>query len=110
MAVPILVNGTSGVLAAPIYVRGDQCRLVGAVIGNPAVAASYINFYDSAVTPTVGTTVPTLQVFINTLVTTPIDLSADSWVFFKGLWVAAATTASGSTAPATAQVISLAVD
>lgn len=108
MASPTLVNGVSGVLATAIFVRGESCNVQGYHCYNPSNAVAFVNFYDEAA-PTVGTTVPKWQVGIPTLTNAWIDLQPAGLFFKNGLWVAAATTVNGNTAPSAAVVVSLAM-
>ena len=111
MAQPVLVNGVTGVNATPQFVSGPGAKLMDFVIFNAAAATSFISFYDSAIAPTVGTTVPKWQVGITTLGTVPFPNTAPDGLFFRdGLWVAATTTSAGNTNPATPVVISLGVN
>jgi hypothetical protein len=109
MASPILVNGMTGVLATPIFVSGP-CKLYDYSIFNAAAATSFVSFYDVALAPTVGTTVPKWQVGLATLGNAQLPVQDNAGIYFKdGLWVAATTAANGSTAPATAVVVSVGV-
>jgi hypothetical protein len=109
MATPFLVNGMTGLLATPIFVSGP-CKLYDYNVFNAAAATSFISFYDTAIAPTVGTTVPKWQLGLATLGTAESALQDVAGVYFKdGLWVAATTTAAGSTAPATALVVALGI-
>lgn len=109
MASPILVNGTSGVLATPIFVRGPSKLETGNVF-NGSAATAYVQFYDTVLAPTVGTTVPVYSVGVTTLGNAPITQSDAAGLFFKdGMWVAATTTLSGNTAPGVALAVSLGV-
>jgi hypothetical protein len=110
MAAPVLVNGTTGVNATPQFVSGP-CKLYDYNIFNAAAATSFISFYDSAIAPTVGTTVPKWQIGLTTLGTAVLATQDVAGIFFRdGLWVAATTTAAGSSNPATPVVISLGVN
>lgn len=107
MASPVLVNGTSGLLATAIFVSGP-CKIFDYDIYNAAAAASYVNFYDTAIAPTVGTTVPKYQVGLATLASKTLGVQDGGGLYFKdGLWMAATTTAAGSSAPASALTVSL---
>ena len=109
MAQPVLVNGMTGVLATPIFVSGP-CKLSDYSIYNAAAAASYVSFYDTALAPTVGTTVPKWQVGLTTLGSAQLgDIGREGLYFRDGLWVAATTTSSGSSAPASALAVSLGI-
>jgi hypothetical protein len=99
----------TGLLATPIFVSGP-CKLYDYSIYNAAAAASYVSFYDTAIAPTVGTTVPKWQVGLTTLGNAQMPLQDNAGVYFKdGLWVAATTTSSGSSAPASALAVSLGI-
>lgn len=109
MATPFLVNGMTGVLATPIFVSGP-CKVFDYSIYNAAAAASYVSFYDSAIAPTVGTTVPKWQVGLTTLGNAQLGAQDNAGIYFKdGLWVAATTTSNGSSAPASALAVSLGI-
>jgi hypothetical protein len=110
MATPVLVNGVTGVLATALFVRGQTCDVQGYHIFNGSNAAAFVNFYDTAVTPTVGTTVPVWQVALSTLGFAFFNQGQPGGLFFKdGLWIAAVTTAGGSGAPSAALTVSLAM-
>jgi hypothetical protein len=101
----------TGVLATPINVSAGPCRVFDYSIYNAAAAASYVSFYDSAIAPTVGTTVPKWQVGLNTLASAQLSLQDSAGLYFSlGLWVAATTTSSGSSAPASALAVSVGVN
>jgi hypothetical protein len=107
MAAPYLVNGMSGVLAAPIFVSGPN-KLFDYAIFNAASATSFVSVYDSVLAPTVGTTVPKYQVGVSTLRSVHLAVQDVAGIYFKdGVWVAATTTAAGSSAPDTPVVVSL---
>jgi hypothetical protein len=109
MSQPVLVNGMTGVLATPIFVSGP-CKLSDYSIYNAAAAASYVSFYDTILAPTVGTTVPKWQVGVTTLGNAQLADAGREGIFFRdGLWVAATTTSSGSSAPASALAVSLGI-
>jgi hypothetical protein len=100
----------TGLLATPICVSGAGCKLYDYDIYNAAAAASYVSFYDTAIAPTVGTTVPKFQVGLATLTTKTLGAQDAGGIYFKdGLWVAATTTSSGSSAPASALAVSLGI-
>lgn len=110
MASPVLVNGTTGVLATPMFIAGAPVKLESYAIFNAAAATSFVSFYDTQLAPTVGTTVPKWQVGLATLGNAQYACADDSELFFRdGLWVAATTTAAGAVAPATALVVSVGV-
>lgn len=109
MATPVLVNGYSGVLATPIFVRGTGTDVVGYHIYNASDATAFVQFYDSVVAPTVGTTVAKWVVSIPTLQQAFMQFPVAGIFFRDGLWIAATTTASGSTAPSAALTVSVAV-
>jgi hypothetical protein len=109
MATPVLVNGTTGVLATPIFISAPA-KMESYSIFNAAAATSFVNFYDTLAAPTVGTTVPKWQVGLATLASAVYAGGDDSdLLFITGLWVAATTTAAGAVAPATAVVVSVGV-
>lgn len=68
---------------------------------NPNSTAAYLQFYDLATAPNVGTTVPTLAIGMAqaSAFTLPFPIGAN---FLNAIKVAATTTATGSTALATA--------
>lgn len=101
MSTPVNVNA---LLATPRFVRGLSGFVQGFTIFNPSAAAAYVQFLDTLITPTVGTTVPVWSVAVPTLATVSLNCE----IFFRdGLWVAATTTDVGSGAPATALNVSL---
>jgi hypothetical protein len=108
MAIPVLVNGMTGVSNTPIQVRAGICKIKDIVVYNASAAVAFLSFYDSVLAPTVGTTVPVWQIGMNTLVSVPIAIQDEAGLVFNlGCWVAATTTAGGSSAPATALPVSL---
>lgn len=107
MATPVLVNGTTGLLATALQVRGQSCNLLGYHIYNPSNATAYIQFFDSLLGPTVGTTVPVWSIGIPTLTSTFMPVDVNGIFFSLGLWVAATTTAGGSSAPNAAVNVNL---
>lgn len=109
MASPVLVNGATGVLATPIQVRGEGCNLAGYHIYNPSNAAAYVQFFDTVLAPTVGTTVPVWSIGITTLTNASMNLPVAGLYFRSGLWVAATTTAGGNGAPNVAVNVNLAM-
>src|SRR5262245_60278185 len=108
MATPVLVNGYTGVLATAIYVRGRDCNVLGYHIYNASDAVAYVQFYDTQA-PTVGTTVAKWAIGIPTLTHAFMPFPIAGLFFKGGLWIAATTTASGSTAPSAALSVNLAM-
>lgn len=108
MATPVLVNGTTGVLATAIFVRAQDCNVLGYHIYNASDAAAYVQFYDTAA-PTVGTTVAKWIVPIPTVQQAFMQFPVAGLFFRGGLWMAATTTAGGTGAPSAALTVSLAV-
>lgn len=109
MATPVLVNGFSGVQATPIFVRGEKCDVLGYHVFNTSNAEAFVHFYDSEVAPTVGTTVSKWIVAVPTLEDAFMAFPVAGLFFKTGLWVAATTSASGSSAPSAALVVDLAM-
>jgi hypothetical protein len=109
MATPVLVNGYTGVQATAIVVRGQTCDVQGYHIYNASDATAFVQFYDSLVAPTVGTTVAKWVVAIPTLQQAFNNIPVAGLYFKDGLWIAATTSASGSSAPSAALVVSLAM-
>ncbi len=110
MASPVLVNGLTGVVATPKFVRGSEETYVqGYHIFNPSNATAFVSFYDINVAPTVGTTVPKWVVALPTLTNAWIDLQPAGLFFQTGLWVAAATAINGNSDPNVALVVNLAM-
>lgn len=108
MATPVLVNGTTGLLATAIFVRGSDCNILGYHVFNGSNALAFVNFYDVAF-PTVGTTVPKWSVAIPTVVHAFMSFPVAGLYFPGGLWVAAVTTVGGSGAPSAALTVNLAL-
>lgn len=111
MAFPVLVGGTSGVTNTAINITADAqiTRLVSVSLFNPGAAIAFVNFYDTDIAPTLGTTVPKWSFGLNTLANRDILLTGDGASFFKGLWVSASTLAGGNVAPATAQNVNISI-
>lgn len=109
MATPVLVNGYTGVLATAIQVRGQSCNVLAYHIYNPSNALAVVQFYDSLLAPTVGTTVAMWAIGIATVTPTHMMFPVAGLYFQNGLWIAATTTASGNTAPNTALFVNLAM-
>jgi hypothetical protein len=110
MATPLLINGLSGLSNTPIFIDGPGQKIFDIVAYNASAAAAFVHFYDSALAPTVGTSVPVFTVGLNTLVTSTIALQDVGGLFFKnGIWAAATTTLGGSSAPATALAVSVGI-
>jgi hypothetical protein len=109
MATPVLVNNYSGVQATALVVRGQACNVQGYHIYNSSDATAFVQFYDSAVAPTVGTTVAKWVVAVPTLQQAFNNIQVAGLYFQNGLWIAATTTASGSTNPSAALVVALAM-
>jgi hypothetical protein len=109
MASPVLVNGTTGVLATAIQVRGGDINVCAYHIFNGSNAAAFVQFFDGLAAPSVGTTVPKWVVAIPTLQQAFMDFPPAGLFFNGGLWVAATTTAGGSGAPSAALTVALAM-
>lgn len=107
MATPVLVNGYTGVLATPVFVRLQSDNVLGYHIFNASNATAFVQFYDSAVAPTIGTTVANWCIGIPTLVHAFLPIDGPGMYFQNGLWIAATTTASGSGAPSAALSVNL---
>lgn len=108
MATPVLVNGYTGVQATAIYVRGQDCNVLGYHICNNSDATAFVQFYDTSA-PTVGTTVAKWVVAIPTLQDAFMAFPVAGLFFKGGLWVAATTSAGGSTNPSAVLTVSLAM-
>jgi len=111
MATPVLVNGYTGVQATAIQVRGQSCDVMGYHIYNASNAIAFVQFYDQKPDPpTVGTTVAKWVVPVPTVSQVFMPISPTAGLLFEGgLWIAATTTASGSTNPSAVCTISVAV-
>jgi hypothetical protein len=109
MATPVLVNGTTGVLATAIFVKGAPCDVQGYHIFNASNAVAFVGFFDTVLTPTVGTTVPVWSVAVPTLSEAFMALPVAGLYFQQGLWIAATTSAGGSGAPSAALTVALAM-
>lgn len=115
-AVPVgpVSLGTSGGLtpkrlsALSTTVTGIKASAAGQLMmlqcGNTNASEEYVQLFDVATTGgvTLGTTAPTLSVPIAATTTGGFTLSITGLQFANGIQVAATTTATGSTAPATA--------
>lgn len=77
---------------------------------NPAAAASWLQMFDAAMPNdvTLGTTLPTLSIPLPTTGAQAIPFP-QGCQFLNGLQIAATTTATGSSAPATAVEVNLVV-
>lgn len=102
MATPVQINDLA---ATALFVRGGSCKLLGYSIYNPSNAAAYVQFFDTLLGPTVGTTAPKWSIALATL--TSQTLNTVDLFFRDGLWVAATTTDDGSSAPSAALNVSL---
>ncbi len=114
MASPVLVNGLTGVVATPKFVRGSEETYVqGYHIFNPSNATAFVQFYDSGPNqgaPTVGTTVAKWLVPVPTVSSVFMPISPTAGLYFEnGLYIAATTTASGNTNPSAVLTIAVAV-
>lgn len=108
MATPVLVDGNTGVLATAIWVRGEDCNVLGYHIYNGSNATAFVQFYDTAV-PTVGTTVPKWAVGLPTLTHAFMAFPVAGLFMKGGLWVAATTALAGTTPPNVAVTVNLAM-
>lgn len=108
LAYPWLVNGASGLLAAAIAspIRARSLRSI--CIQNPNAAVAFIQVFFRASAPTVGTTVPNFVIPVAASSVMNLDLGriglADSTESI--VYMAATTTATGSTALGAACVVS----
>ncbi len=107
MATPLQVNGVTGVLATPIFVRGIACDVLGYSAFNASTGTAFLQFYDSTVAPTVGTTVSAWTVGMATVTNQALAFQISGLRFTNGLWVAATTTAAGTGAPSAGVALSL---
>lgn len=108
MAVPLSINGLSTTLK-PVK-QYDACGIYAVSVFNPSAALGYVQFFDAAKAAdvTLGTTVPNWVVAVPTVATVTIN-PAVPVSFFKGCFIAATTTAGGSSAPATAFDVALVI-
>lgn len=92
-------------------VKASSGRLYGYHLYNPNTSSVFVQFFDAlAASVTVGTTTPTFVLTIPANATSPASLDMQLTVpisFTIGIVIAATTTATGSTAPATALNASL---
>lgn len=107
MAIPVLVDAVVAT-PKPVFTRNGWVRALH--IYNPAVAASYVQFFDavSVADISVGTTLPVWSVGCNTLAT--IDLTDLQLQFTKGCYVVATTTSTGNTPAATGVNVNVAYE
>lgn len=109
MPTPVLVNNASGVVATAIFVRQGPCNVTAYQVSNPTTGAGYVQFYDTALAPTVGTTQPNWIAYAPTTASTSLAFSVPGGLYFQnGLWIAA-TTGPLTGAPGTALQVSLAM-
>lgn len=85
-------------------------KLTALNVVNTAAAVTYIQMFDASVPTdvTVGTTVPDMA--LGLVASGSLDWSGIDLMFGKGLVIAATTTPTGSTPPATGAVVNAAVD
>lgn len=88
---------------SPQQVKGSSGAVYGWALGNTAnaAAATFFNFFDSAAAPTIGTAIPVLSIEVGggQIVNVPWP---NGWAFVNGIWIAAATSRTGSTGPTSA--------
>ncbi len=102
MATPVQIALSTG---AAKFVRGQSCKLTSYSVYNPNTGPVYIQFFDTLLGPTVGTTVPVWALGVGVASATGAAaptvtglVPADIY-FSQGLWVAATTgTLTGATA------------
>ncbi len=109
MPTPVQVNGSTGVLATALQVRGGACNVTAYQINNPSTGAGYVQLFDTMIGPTVGTTQATWTIFVPTGGQANLAFSVPGGLFFsQGLWVAA-TTGAQTGAPGSALQVNLAM-
>lgn len=81
-----------------VTISGKAGQLVYAACGNPNAALTYVQVFDTTGAVTLGTTVPTVVLPLPVSNSASLPLNAN---FFKGIKLAATTTATGNTAPGT---------
>lgn len=109
MAAPILAGGAAGVSNTAVFVKGNATQIAAMSIYNPNAAAVYVQLFDGAAAPTVGTTVPKWSVGIAASSALSPTFPNEGLLFDYGLWVAATTTAGGAVAPAATVNVNLAI-
>lgn len=74
--------------------------LMALTIMNSSAASAFVNFYDIAGAPVVGTTVPDLEVLVPAATTLNVQLSVNGMNFFNAIKTASVTTDNGATGSA----------
>lgn len=108
MATPVQVNGSTGVVATAIFVRGESCNVLAYQIANPSTGPGYVQLYDTKLSPTVGTTQANWTIYLPTASQAGLAFGISGLYFQNGLWVAATTGAVTGT-PGTALQVNLAM-
>jgi hypothetical protein len=101
LAFPALTNTVVSVLNS----HAGQAQAITCY--NPAAAVTYIQIFDAATAGavTLGTTTPVVTFGVPTVASTTMSTGGDLGIkFFNGIQIAATTTPTGNTAPATAAV------
>lgn len=99
------VTNVQQALTTSAQVKTVPGQFYGYAIYNPNASAVYVSFYNSVAAPTIGSATNLLFQFA-VPPTNQVSIEfADGIDFNAGLWVAVATTATGSTAPASGLTI-----
>jgi hypothetical protein len=107
-ALPLTYAFTGAGNTTPVQIKAGRGRLLAAHFFNYAGTTRYIKFYDKAVSPTVGTDVPFLQVAGATNnIAQVLAGFMHGFVFANGLWVSVTTgaTIADTAAPAANDVV-----
>jgi len=94
--------------AGGVQVKGAAGAVGAITIYNPSNAVAFVQFFDLASAVTLGTTTPTFVVGVPTLVSFYFTIPQGGLSFANAIKIAATTTATGSTAPSTALVFTMA--
>jgi hypothetical protein len=99
-ATPVLKNGLTN--SASSVISSQAARLTSYYLANPGASAAYVQVFDVATAGavTLGTTTPKWSIWVPA--GAAANLAGLSLSFANGIQVAATTTATGSSAPATA--------
>lgn len=101
-SVYVAQGGTTNALltASTVTVKSIATTLFDVVLTNTGTAAAYVQLFNGA-TATLGTTAPAAVLYVGAGATVDYSFGSLGWAFPAGLTVAATTTPTGSTAPAT---------